>query len=80
MKALTEMQDSYIKKVSRFRQEVFDRASVRNKGCVWLKASLKDVRRLVFIASAPRSGSSLLFAAMRMFPGVYAASGEEVPF
>ena len=54
MKALEEMQDSYIKKVSRFRQEVFAAASVRQRGCLWLKASLKDVRRLVVIASAPR--------------------------
>lgn len=80
MNPLTEEQCAYIKRVSRFRAEVFDRAAVRHKGCLWLKASLKNVRRLVVIASAPRSGSSLLFAAMRMFPGVYAASGEEVPF
>lgn len=80
MNHLTEEQSAYIKKVSKFREEVFDRAVARHEGGVWLKASLEDVRRLVVIASAPRSGSSLLFAAMRMFPEVYALSGEEVPF
>mgnify|MGYP001594603398 CR=1 FL=1 len=77
---MAEEQSAYIKKVSKFREEVFDRAAARHEGGVWLKASLKDIRRLVVIASAPRSGSSLLFAAMRMFPEVYALSGEEVPF
>lgn len=80
MNHLAEEQSLYINKVSKFREEVFDRAAARHEGGVWLKAGLKDVRRLAVIASAPRSGSSLLFAAMRMFPEVYALSGEEVPF
>lgn len=43
-------------------------------------ASLADVKRLVIINSASRSGSSLLYALLGKLPGVYSLTGEAAPF
>ncbi len=45
-----------------------------------LQHSLKDVKRLVIINSASRSGSSLLYALLSRLPQVYALTGEAAPF
>lgn len=47
---------------------------------LWRSATLADIRRIVLIDSAPRSGSSLLYDILRRLPGVYAPRGELVPF
>lgn len=66
--------------VKAFRQDVFDKISGKNKHCIWNKASLKDVRQVVIIYSASRSGSSLLFSLLKKIPAIYSLSGESVPF
>jgi len=45
-----------------------------------LRHSLNDVKRLVIINSASRSGSSLLYALLCRLPQVYALTGEAAPF
>lgn len=83
MKPMTESQleyRSYINKVVEFRSSVFNEIKQKNKNPVWLDASLKDIENVVLINSAPRSGSSLLFAILREIPQIYSLSGESVPF
>lgn len=45
-----------------------------------LRCSLADVRRVVIINSASRSGSSLLYALLGKLPDVIAPTGEAAPF
>ena len=69
-----------IKRVVDFRKSAFEKIEKRFPGKPWLKASLRNVKKVVFINSAPRSGSSLLFSILRKIPGMYSLSGEGVPF
>lgn len=77
---MIKKQLDYIKKVNSFRKYIFDKIAEKEKNQVWLKASLRVVRRVAIINSAPRSGSSLLFAILKKIPGIYSLSGESVPF
>lgn len=70
----------YLDKVKAFRENVFKKIAARDKERVWLTASLKDVRKVVIINSAPRCGSSFLFSLLRKITGVYSLSGEATPF
>ena len=70
----------YLNNVINFRRNAFDKIVGKNPDQIWLKASLKDVKNVVIINSAPRSGSSLLFAILRKIPQFYSLSGEDVPF
>lgn len=63
-----------------FRKNVFDRIKERCSGALWDKASLRNIKKVLFINSAPRSGSSLLFSILKKIPGIYSLSGESVPF
>jgi len=70
-----------IKQVSKYRDDVFCDIISSCKGeIVWQDKTLKDVKKVVFINSAPRSGSSLLFLLLQRFPQIYSLSGESVPF
>jgi hypothetical protein len=70
----------YLNNVVNFRKSIFDEISSKRFEPVWLKASLKDVKNVVVINSASRSGSSLLFATLKKNPNFYSLSGEDVPF
>jgi hypothetical protein len=72
--------EGYINNAVNFREKVFTEIAGEGADQVWLKASLKDVKRAVIINSAPRSGSSLLFAILRKISQFYSLSGEDVPF
>jgi hypothetical protein len=80
MKIDTGEQAGYINKVVDFRKNIFDILAARDPGQLWLKASTKDVKRIIVIAAASRSGSSLLFSILKNIPCVYSLSGESVPF
>ena len=80
MKLMIEKSTECINKVVDFRKNVFDKIVSRNRDQIWLKASLRDVKKVILINSAPRSGSSLLFAVLKKIPQVYSLSGESVPF
>lgn len=69
-----------LKRVVVFRKSVFEKIEKRSPGKLWLKLSLSKVKKVIFINSAPRSGSSLLFSILRKIPGIYSLSGEGVPF
>ncbi len=80
MKLSNEDSVYHLNKVANFRKGIFDKIARKDNEQIWLKASLKDVRNVVLINSAPRSGSSLLFEILRKIPGVYSLNGESVPF
>lgn len=80
MKIDIEKPADYMRNVVDFRRNIFDRIASTCPARVWLKASTKDVRKIVVIAAASRSGSSLLFSILKRIPGVYSLSGESVPF
>ena len=69
-----------LKRVAGFRKSAFNRLENESSEKLWLNASLSDVKKIIFISSAPRSGSSLLFSILRKIPGIYSLSGEAVPF
>ncbi len=70
-----------IEEVFKYRDDIFcSISSSYNSEVVWQDKTLKDVKRVVFINSAPRSGSSLLFLLLQRFPQIYSLSGESVPF
>ena len=70
----------YINKVIDFRKNIFSKIVSKNEKPIWLKATLRDIKKIVIIHSASRSGSSLLFAILRKIPRLYSLSGEGVPF
>jgi len=80
MRLDTEKPANYICQTLDFRRDVFEKIVIKDSDQIWLKASLKDVKKVVIIASASRSGSSLLFAILNKIPRVYSLSGESVPF
>lgn len=80
MKAGLKNSIHYLAKVNNFRESIFDQIARERSNQIWLTSSLKDIKRVVLINSAPRSGSSLLFALLRKIPGIYSLSGESVPF
>ncbi|MFH1045361.1 MAG: sulfotransferase domain-containing protein [Candidatus Omnitrophota bacterium] len=80
MELRIEESAAYINNAVSFRKSVFDKIADKNPNQVWLSASLKDVQNVVIINSAPRSGSSLLFAILKKIPQFYSLSGEEIPF
>ena len=69
-----------IRKTANFRRDIFERIAARDSNQLWLRASIKDVKRVVVVAAASRSGSSLLFALLKKIPCIYSLSGESVPF
>ena len=72
--------NEYLKRVNNFRKEVFADMQKRSPGQLWREASLEDAKNLVVICSSSRSGSSLLFEALRRLPLVYALPGESLPY
>lgn len=70
----------YINRVVNFRRSIFNIVERKDANRIWLKRSLRDVKKVVIINSASRSGSSLLVALIKMFPGIYSLSGESIPF
>lgn len=80
MRLMTEDSLERINKLVDFRKGIFDKIAGRNSHQIWLKASLKDVEKIVLILSSPRSGSSLLFTILRKSPQIYSLSGESTPF
>ncbi|HBL16048.1 MAG: hypothetical protein A2X36_04055 [Elusimicrobia bacterium GWA2_69_24] len=71
---------SAVRRVREFRQHVLRRRERRDGAGIWERKTLADVRKVVLILSAPRSGSSLLYALLKRLPQVYSLSGECVPF
>jgi hypothetical protein len=71
---------TYLEKAADFRRNIFERIAARDPNQIWLRASTKDVKRVVVIAAASRSGSSLLFTLLKKIPCIYSLSGESVPF
>lgn len=69
-----------IKRIVDFREDIFNRITDTRNSHLWLHASLKDVKKILLIQSASRSGSSLLFSILRRLPQIYSLSGESVPF
>lgn len=69
-----------IARVVGFRKNIFAQIEADDADIVWSSSSLKDVKKVLVILSASRSGSSLLFSALRNLPGIYAPNGECVPF
>lgn len=80
MKLTIENPLDYINKVVDFRKSIFNKIASKNNDQIWLKVSLQNVKKVVLINSAPRSGSSLLFTILRKIPQLYSLSGESVPF
>lgn len=80
MRLETEKSADYINKVISFRRDVFDKIANKNPKQIWLKTSLNEIKNVVIINSASRSGSSLLFAILKNIPNVYSSSGESTPF
>ncbi|MDD4938826.1 MAG: hypothetical protein PHE18_06380 [Candidatus Omnitrophica bacterium] len=70
----------YIRKTAEFRNGIFHQIAARDPGQLWLTASLEDVKKVIVILSASRSGSSLLSAVLKKMPSAYSLSGESVPF
>ena len=69
-----------IKRVVQYRKTVFDKIEKKEPSRIWLKASFRDVKKVIIINSASRSGSSLLFTLLKKIPVIYSLSGESVPF
>ena len=67
-----------LKSLRRLRDYIFESMPIENR--IWEIHSLYDVKRVVIIASASRSGSSLLFDTLKRFPNIYSLTGESVPF
>lgn len=68
----------YIRRVVDYRKRLF--SDLAGPDQLWQEASTKDIKKIVVIAAASRSGSSLLFSLLKKMPGVYSLSGESVPF
>lgn len=75
-----KMPQNCMNNVVDFRRSIFDKLEREDPDWIWLKCSLRDVRRVVIIVSASRSGSSLLAAVIKRIPGIYSLSGESIPF
>ncbi len=71
---------SFMDRVNGFRDEVFNGKAKEEQGELWQTSTLRDVKRLILVNSAPRSGSSLLYAVLKDIPGLASISGECVPF
>lgn len=69
-----------LSKILEARDDVFARMEKHGGAPGWGRKSFSDVRKVALILSAPRSGSSLLFSLLKRLPGIYAPSGECVPF
>lgn len=80
MQLKTDNAIDYINKVINFRKDIFSKIASKNENQIWLRATLRDIKKIVIIHSASRSGSSLLFAILRKIPRVYSLSGESTPF
>ncbi|MDD5560817.1 MAG: hypothetical protein PHT50_01600 [Candidatus Omnitrophica bacterium] len=80
MELVNESPQDCLKRVFDFRKDAFRAIERRCPGKTWLKTSLCNIKKIIFINSASRSGSSLLFSILRKIPGVYSLSGESVPF
>lgn len=79
MQTVIKNAKNYIKRVSNFRDAIL--ANIESSSSpIWLDTSLEDVKKVVIILSAPRSGSSLLFSILKFIPGIYSLRGESVPF
>ena len=65
-----------IDRIKAFRSTILE----RYRETPLLGCSLADVRRVVIINSASRSGSSLLYALLGKLPGVISLTGEAAPF
>lgn len=70
----------YLSNVANFRKAIFEKIEKRDSNEFWLKASLKDIKKLLLIQSAPRSGSSLLFFILSKASKICSLSGECAPF
>ncbi len=70
----------HIQKVVDFRKKIFSKMERENNDRIWLRSSLKDIKRVVLINSAPRCGSSMLFSVLKKIPDIYSLHGETVPF
>ncbi len=71
---------AYMDRVNGFRDSVFNGIAEDRGGELWQGSTLRDVERLILVNSAPRSGSSLLYAVLKDIPGLASISGECVPF
>jgi hypothetical protein len=80
MRIEIEAPAEYVRQAADFRKNIFDRIAARDPGQAWLNASVKDVKKVIVIAAASRSGSSLLFTLLKKIPCIYSLSGEGVPF
>lgn len=80
MKTKIEEYEDYINNAINFRRKVFDRIISKDPGQICFKVALSDVKNVVIINSASRSGSSLLYAILKKIPQFYSLSGESVPF
>lgn len=80
MKTKIEESEDYVNSAVNFRRKVFDRIISKDPDRICFKASLSDVKNVVIISSASRSGSSLLYAILKKIPQFYSLSGESVPF
>jgi hypothetical protein len=65
-----------IQRIKAFRGSILD----KYKDTPLFLNSLLDVKRVVIINAASRSGSSLLYAVLSRLPQVYSLSGEAAPF
>jgi len=78
MEAELSKQLKYIRRVVDYRERLF--FDLADPDQLWQEASTKNVKKIVVIAAASRSGSSLLFSVLKKIPGMYSLSGESVPF
>jgi hypothetical protein len=72
---MTDVADR-IQSIRAFRDSIF----LSDQQALHQVSSLSDIKRLVIINSASRSGSSLLYALLGKLPQVYSLTGEAAPF
>lgn len=80
MKTDTKNPADYIRAAVDFRAGVFDAIAEKNPGHIWSVSTFSNVRKVLIINAASRSGSSLLFDLLKKNPEIYSLSGEGVPF
>ncbi len=69
-----------VNRVVEYRRGVFDELEEKRPNSIWLKVSLRNIKKVVIINSSSRSGSSLLYSILKKIPGMYSLSAEGVPF
>jgi len=76
------VEDSFacIKQIKAFRGSLFEKVAEKNKNVIWNQATLAEVKKIIIILSASRSGSSLMFSTLREIPELYSLSGESSPY